>query len=233
MRERKIDLTYPIEDGMTTFPVPWHPFVEVTQMGRLGIEGRETRKIVLGTHTGTHCDAPRHFVQDGICIDEIPLDTLAGPATVLNFTQASSSQEITIADLEAKIGNRRPERLVLWYGWDKYWGTAQFYQGHPFLAPRAAQWLLDQGVKLLGMDTPMPDNPEHGKGSKPDSPIHKIILGGGGILVEYLCNLGALQVDEIYLIVMPMKIAHGDGAPVRCIAIEHFKGDSPAALPSS
>ena len=220
LSERKIDLTHAIEDGMTTFPVMWHPVVEITRMGRLGIEGRETRKLVLGTHTGTHCDAPRHFVEDGICIDEVPIDTLVGPAVVLDFTGVAPSHEISISDLQEKIGDRKPERLVLHYGWDKYWGTIQFYQDHPFLAPDAAQWLVDQGVKLVGMDTPMPDNPDHGKGAELDSPIHKIILGGGSILVEYLCNLGDLRMEEIYLVTLPMKISKGDGAPARCIAIE-------------
>ena len=64
-----IDLTITNEEGMTTFPVYWHPFVEVTQMGRIGIEGRETKKIIIGTHTGTNLDAPRHFIENGITID--------------------------------------------------------------------------------------------------------------------------------------------------------------------
>ena len=66
-----IDLTITIEEGMTTFPVYWHPFVEVTQMGRIGIEGRETKKIIIGTHTGTNLDAPRHFIENGITIDGV------------------------------------------------------------------------------------------------------------------------------------------------------------------
>ena len=89
-----IDLSLPIEEGMMTFPTHWHPVVEVTVLGRHGIEGRETRKIVLGTHTGTHADAPRHFIPNGGTIDEIPLEILIGPASVADFTDCRALQEI-------------------------------------------------------------------------------------------------------------------------------------------
>lgn len=69
MPRRIVGLTFPIHEGMTTFPAHWHPFVEVSVMGRHGIENRETRKVVMGTHTGTHCDAPCHFVPGGKTVD--------------------------------------------------------------------------------------------------------------------------------------------------------------------
>ncbi|MDP6560837.1 MAG: cyclase family protein, partial [Candidatus Binatia bacterium] len=80
MTREIIDLTFPIHEGMQTFPVHWHPVVEITQLGRLDVEARETRKMVLGTHTGTHMDAPRHFIEGGKTIDEVTLDILVGPA---------------------------------------------------------------------------------------------------------------------------------------------------------
>lgn len=69
MSRNIIDLTFPIHEGMTTFPVHWHPIVEISVLGRHGIENRETRKVLLGTHTGTHMDAPRHFIPDGMTVD--------------------------------------------------------------------------------------------------------------------------------------------------------------------
>jgi kynurenine formamidase len=70
------------------------------------------------------------------------------------------------------------------------------------------------------MDTPMPDNPKNGKGTANDSPNHKIFLGQGVILVEYLCNLKAIKKSKVQLIVLPLKITGSDGSPVRCVAIE-------------
>src|SRR4051794_36605906 len=104
MSQRVIDLSFPIHEGMTTFPVHWHPVVEITQLGRHGIEDRETRKIVLGTHTGTHCDAPRHFVKDGQTIDQIPLDRFIGPAYVVDLTDSAPLQERTVTDFEKRLG---------------------------------------------------------------------------------------------------------------------------------
>ena len=59
------DLSLTLEEGMMTFPTHWHPVVEITILGRHGVEGRETRKLVLGTHVGTHADAPLHFIPKG------------------------------------------------------------------------------------------------------------------------------------------------------------------------
>jgi kynurenine formamidase len=220
MSRRITDLTYSICEGMTTFPVHWHPFVEVSLLGRHGIEGRETRKLVLGTHTGTHCDAPRHFVSGGQTVDQLSLEVLIGPAVVVDFSEIQPFGEVGVGDFERELGDLRPARIVMRFDWPKHWGTLQYYTDHPFISQGAAQWLVDNGVVLLAMDTPMPDNPKNGRGTELDSPVHKIMLGKGVILVEYLCNLDLLQQKEIELIVMPLKIAEGDGAPVRCVAIE-------------
>jgi arylformamidase len=214
-----IDLSLVIEEGMMTFPTPWHPVVEITILGRHGIEGRETRKIVLGTHIGTHADAPRHFVPNGGTIDEIPLDVLIGPATVVDFTDCRSLQEIDVPDLKRKIGEKIPARLILRTGWSEYFGNLKFYNEYPFFSEGAAKWLVEQGVQLIAMDTPSPDNPAHSRGTAKDSPNHKVLLGAGVVLVEYLTNLKALTQTEVELIVMPLKLKGCDGSPARCAAI--------------
>jgi arylformamidase len=214
-----IDLSLVIEEGMMTFPTPWHPVVEITILGRHGIEGRETRKIVLGTHIGTHADAPRHFVPNGGTIDEIPLDVLIGPATVVDFTDCRPLQEIDVSDLKRKIGEKIPARLILRTGWSEYFGNLKFYNEYPFFSEGAAKWLVEQGVQLIAMDTPSPDNPAHSRGTAKDSPNHKVLLGAGVVLVEYLTNLKALTQTEVELIVMPLKLKGCDGSPARCAAI--------------
>jgi kynurenine formamidase len=217
---RIIDLTLPIEEGMMTFPTHWHPVVEITILGRHGIEGRETRKIVLGTHIGTHADAPRHFIRNGSTIDEIALDVLVGPATVADFTVCEPLQCIDVSDLKQKLGDAVPARLILRTGWSEYFGNMKFYNEYPFLSERAAQWLVEKGVRLVAMDTPSPDNPAHSRGTPKDSPNHKVLLGAGVVLVEYLTNLQSLTSAEVELIVMPLKLKGCDGSPIRCVAIE-------------
>lgn len=218
---RKIDLSFPIHEGMTSFAAHWHPKVEVTQLGRHGVEERETRRLVLGTHTGTHCDAPRHFIPDGETIDNIPIETLVGPAIILDLSDTAPRQRVEASDLAALLGDRRPERLILRYDWSAHWSEPTYYADHPFLSPEAARLLVDRGVRMLGMDTPMPDDPTQGWRNDPDSPIHRILLGAGVVLVEYLANLGEIRQTEIDLIVMPLKIRDGDGSPARVVAIEH------------
>lgn len=217
---RIIDLTFPIHEGMTTFPTHWHPFVEITQLGRHGIEDRETRKIVIGTHTGTHVDAPRHFIPNAGSVDEIPLNVLVGQARLADFSTVGAGREITAEDLQMELGTTRHERVVLRFDWHKYWGTLDYYNNHPYLSEDACHWLVRQGCKLLSMDTPMPDNPKNGRGSCKDSPNHKILLGNGCILNEYLCNLDLLKNKDFEIVVMPMKILGADGAPARCMAID-------------
>ena len=215
-----IDLSLPIEEGMMTFPTHWHPVVEVTVLGRHGIEGRETRKIVLGTHTGTHADAPRHFIPNGGTIDEIPLEILIGPASVADFTDCRALQEIEVKDLQQKLGAKVPPRLILRTDWSEHFGKMKFYNEYPFLSQNAAQWLVDQGVRLMAMDTPSPDNPAHSRGAAKDSPNHKVLLGAGVVLVEYLVNLKAISASSVELIVLPLKLKGSDGSPARCVAIE-------------
>lgn len=217
---RIVDLSLTIRQGMQTFAAPWHPLVEITQLGRHGIENRETRRITMGTHTGTHCDAPRHFIPAGATIEAIPLDTFIGPARVCDLTGAPPRSAVDAVMLCRVAGDAMPSRLILRFDWSDHYGTPAYYTDHPYLTNDAARWLVERGVKLLAMDSPMPDDPRNGSTSGNDSPVHKILLGSGIVLVEYLCNLRSLTRADVELVVLPLKIAEGDGAPARCAAIE-------------
>lgn len=219
MTKKIIDLSMILEEGMISFPQPWHPIVEIVQLGRHEVEGRETRKITMGTHTGTHIDAPRHFIPDAPTVDEIPLDQMNGLASVLNLTDFGPGQEVGLSDLEKALGDRSAERVLLRFDWERMIGSLDYYYKSPYLSEDAAKWLIENGCKLLGMDTPMPDNPENGRGCTKDSPNHKILLGGGAILVEYMVNLSAIDRDIVNIIVAPIKVREGDGAPARVFAI--------------
>jgi len=216
-----IDLSYPIHEGMTTFPVPWHPVVEITQLGRHGIENRETRRFAMGTHCGTHIDAPLHFIPRGPTVDQIPLDWLIGSARILNFTPIiSPKQDFGVDDFRIRLGDDKPERLILRFDWSDHWGTNKYYTDHPYITEEAAHWLVDRGVRVLAMDTPQVDSPDNGRNSVNDSPNHKIMLGAGVVFVEYLTNLRQITDSEVELIVLPLNIIGADGAPARVIAIQ-------------
>jgi len=219
MSKKIIDLTMPIEEGMQTFPVYWHPFVEITQLGRHGIENRETRKLVLGTHTGTHVDAPKHFIPNGLSIDEISLDLLIGTARAIDLSSFGPEQEVSKKGLMNCVDEKLPKRILLRFDWDKFLGKSEYYSRCPFLSKQAAEWLVDMGCTLVGMDTPMPDNPKNSKGTSNDSPIHKILLGNNIVLAEYLVNIKLLGDQEFNLIVAPLKIKSADGSPARIFGV--------------
>lgn len=220
MVQRIIDLSMIIEEGMQTFSAHWHPIVEVTILGRHGIENRETRKLTIGTHTGTHIDAPRHFIPQGETVENVPLELLVGLATVIDLSGEADFEEVDIAKLQKALGERPVERIILRFDWDKHLGTNRYYTDHPFLSEDACRWLVDKGCRLIAMDTPQPDNPENGRSSMNDAPNHKILLNSGVILVEYLVNICEVSQLEVELVVAPLKIREGDGAPARCFVIE-------------
>jgi kynurenine formamidase len=220
-KDRIIDLTHPIHDGMMTYPSHWHPKVEISMQGRYGIEGRETRKLVLGSHTGTHIDASSHFIPGSRTIDELPLEHLVGPAHVVSFVPCEPLKEVEVKDLESHLSREKDIARVLFrYDWSEHWGQMSFYSDSPYLSRDACKWLIDRGVRLIGMDTPSPDNPTKLSASDEDSPNHKLLLANDVILVEYLSNMKKIQKDKVILIALPLRVVRGDGAPARVIVIE-------------
>lgn len=221
---RVVDLTLPLSPATQTFPVHWHPRVQVEPLGTHRVEQRETRRLVLGTHSGTHVDAPRHFVPGGASVDEIPLSKLWGPATLVNLTRVRDRESVNEGILARVVGRRPTERLVLRFDGDRRVGTPEYYSEQPWLTTGAAEWIVEQGCVLLGLDVAMPDNPTEGYGAPIDSPIHKILLSNEIVLVEYLSNLRFVAAEVFELVVAPLKIVEGDGAPARCFA--RFEGSS-------
>lgn len=206
---RVVDLTMPIHEGMTTFPSENHPRVEISQLGRHGLDGRETRKIVMGTHTGTHVDAPLHFFSGGGTIDDVDLEQLCGPAAI-----AVLSSPCDISQLD-EVLKRRAERLVLRSDWSDYLDTNNYYNHYPYLIGPVVQRIIASGCRVLAMDMPSPDKP-----GDPIMPAHKVLMDAGIILVESLVNLRYIRSPVFELVVAPLKIRGGDGAPARVFAIE-------------
>lgn len=213
-----IDLTYDIEEGMTTFDSNWHPKVSITQIGRLNFEGRETRKITCGSHTGTHIDAPLHFINNGVSIEKISLNKLIGDVSIIDFSNLKKNDVVT-ADMLKKYSLKK--KILFNFGWGKYWNCKKFYKDYPFFSIDAANYLVDFELDLIGMDTPSPDDSRiqldgDMLGSSSDSPIHKIFLNNGIILLEYVANLDSIiNLNNWNIVVMPLKIKGSDGAPAR------------------
>ncbi|MBI4345890.1 MAG: cyclase family protein [Elusimicrobia bacterium] len=214
-----VDLSFPIREGMAVFPSHWHPRVEVVRLARHSVERRESRRLVLGTHTGTHVDAPRHFVPGGPTIDAFPLELMLGPARVVDLSFAKPRAEVGLGRLRKAAGPSgvRP-RTLLRFGWSRRYGRADYFPGAPYLSLEACGWLADRGVRLLGLDTPSVDSHAHGRGSPCDAQNHRLLLGRGLFLVEALNNLVRLRREVVELAVLPLNVRNADGAPARCLA---------------
>ncbi len=213
-RRRIVDLTLALHPGMPSYPTPYHPGMSVTLMATHEKDGREVRQIVLGSHMGTHVDAPLHMLPSGASIDAVPLSRFMGPAGMADLRDIPPRHEIGAEELQQRLGGRPPKRLILRYGWDQRLGDQSYFTDHPYLSEDAARWLVEEKVVLLGMDCPQPDAPHN-----TNTPVHKILLGGGVALLEYLCNLDEIRADRFELVGLPLKIRGADGSPVRCVAV--------------
>ena len=218
---RCIDLSLPIHEGMLTTPVPWHPPVEITVLGRHELEGRATRKVTLGTHTGTHMDAPYHFVEDGATIDQIPLDVLVNEAVVLDLTEKGDFGKTSADDLRATGVEIPPGAgVIIHTGWYRRWMHRDYYEKWPCLTMDACEYLAECRVRLVGLDVPSPDDPQDRIAFGEVSPLHHFFLSRGLVLVEFLTNLDQIAGTKVLLIAAPLKIVGADGFPARVLAVE-------------
>jgi arylformamidase len=215
-----IDVSYPIEEGMKTWTTHWHPRVEISIMGRHHLEHRETRKITLGTHTGTHIDAPLHMLPDGYSLDKIPLERLIGDAVVVDIGPKQELEPVTPQDFE-RAGLVVPEhgRVIIRSGWYNHWTSTGFFNRSPYYSMEACEWLCSHGVKLLALDIPALEKPGSGGEGLP-SPQHEYFFKHDVTLIENLTNLDAITKKNVMLIALPLNIIGSDASPARVVVLE-------------
>jgi len=186
-------------------------------------------------HGGTHLDAPRHFSENGLTVDQIPLSKLQGPAVLIDVSAACAADrdyEVRIADLtawEARHGAIPDESIVLLRtGFGKYWPDRRAYLGtdergsqavaklsFPGLGPEAAQWLVEhRRVKAVGLDTASID-----RGRSKTFETHRVLAARNVPVFENLASLELLPEKAFEVLALPMKIRGGSGAPLRAVAI--------------
>ncbi|KAJ7099380.1 putative cyclase [Mycena belliarum] len=215
MTEGVVDLSHSLKPDMQIYP--GDPPFSFSCAASIAKDGYAVRALAMGSHTGTHVDAPAHFFADGKTIGELPLDAFIGSALALDLTQKAPRTAITRADLAPVAPHMAPGMVLLLHtGWARYWGTAT-YLDHPFLAREAAEQIVASGVRIVGIDALSPDETRgDGTGS---FGAHEVILGAGGVIAENLTNLQALAGAEYTVHLVPLKIDGSDGSPVRAFAL--------------
>jgi kynurenine formamidase len=207
-----IDLTHVLDEDTPVF-VGDPSLVRHTLLSH-GRDGCHLECISLGTHTGTHLDAPFHFFADGARVDGLPLSRLVGSGVRLDLSGRPEAGVICAAELRRAGPEVIPGDFVLvMTGWDRFWGTPRYFR-HPYLAPDCGRWLVDSGAALVGLDTPSPDRSAGGRG---DYPVHRLLLGGGVLIVENLRGLARVPTLRGNYAFLPLKLKGADGAPVRAV----------------
>ncbi|MEV1131096.1 cyclase family protein [Agromyces sp. NPDC049794] len=206
------DLSHPLHSGMQVYP--GDPGVDFAPALELDRDGAAVTALHLGSHTGTHVDAPAHTVAGGRTMDRVSLDELVGEALVIHVTGPGDRATVGVDDL-GDLPDRVPSIVVIDTGWARHFGTERAL-AHPALGVEAARLLVARGMHVLGVDTLSPD-PTDAAGTT-DFPVHEVVLGGDGLIIENLTGLEGLP-SRVRIGVFPLRLAV-DGAPVRAVAFE-------------
>jgi len=207
---RIIDLTLTLSDGDRG--------VSIAPARRLEANGWNATTLSLYSHCGTHMDAPVHFGVTDETIDRLPVDRLISPAWVADVTDARPHQLIEpqhLGDVADGLGS--DDGLIIRTGWSRYYGRPAYRDELPRISEDLARWCVDHKVRILGVEPPSVADVNN---AEELTTIHRILLGAGIIIVEGLTNLDEISKDKITLAALPLKIAGGDGAPARVLAIE-------------
>lgn len=207
-----VDLTLEWHPDMLSFP--GYPAFRAEKLSDYESDGLVSHEFTATSHTGTHIDAPAHFIDGAPGIDEIDLDTLNGPAKVIDL-RSYRGEQITAGVLDARAETVRPgDRLVLLTGdVDRLPPDESFFDAASALTVDAAEWLVERDIALLANDF-LTEGLED-----PDRPVHHTILGDGIPVIEYLCNADAIaDRDEVALTCLPLLIAGFEAAPARVVA---------------
>ena len=209
-----IDLTLTVSDEIPTFPgspqpsfIPWENVKE---------DGYNLELLFLSTHTGTHMDAPYHFLEKGAKIHEISLKKLVSEAVLIKSkkTGGESITKIDIQKFEKKHGKIASFSSVIFYtGWQRNLQKKYYFTKNPGLSVSAAKYLASKKINLVGIDSPSIDL---GKDSK--FSVHQIFAKKGILIVENLANLEKIKSSKFHLVVLPLKLKNATGSPVRAIA---------------
>lgn len=210
-----IDLTLPVSEKIPTFPGSPQPIF--IQWENIKDDGYNLELLFLSSHTGTHLDAPYHFLEKGKKIHEISLKRLIINAILIKIRKRRD-QAITKTDIqkfENKYGKIPNEStIVFWTGWQKMIKNDSYFVNNPGLSVTAAKYLISKKTNLVGIDSPSID-----LGKEKRFLIHHLFAKNDVLIVENLANLDKIKSWKFQLAVLPMKLENATGAPVRAVGI--------------
>jgi arylformamidase len=212
-----IDLSHTIENGLITYkglPAPVIcDYLSREDSKKFYAEGTSFQigKIEMVSNTGTYIDCPFHRFENGADLNDTPLEHFAELKGIVlhiphNEAMAIEADYFKSFDLEDKA-------ILIHTGWDINWNTEKYYSNHPFLTENAAQFLKEQKVRLVGIDS---HNIDDTRGNS--RPVHTTLLQSGILIVEHLCNLAAIPDQDFIFSAIPPKFKGVGTFPVRAMA---------------
>ena len=206
-----IDLTLEISEKIPTFP--GSPKPHFIQWETIAKDGYNLELLFLSTHTGTHIDAPFHFVKNGKKIHEITPERLVNEAVLIRIGKNSnrSISKIDIQKFEQKNGKIENGSTVVFYtGWQKNLNKEFYFTENPGLSVTAAKYLASKKINMVGIDSPSIDLGTDSKFS-----VHHVLAKNNILIVENLANLGKIKSNNFHLIISPLKLKNATGSPIR------------------
>jgi arylformamidase len=206
-----IDITLPLSGDLPAWPGSSGFALQQTKSLTSGDEANETR-LETNVHFGTHIDAPLHFIEDGCPVDRLALNVMIGPAVVAWLPNCPA---VTAAELEMLRLPGGTRRLLLHTDNSRLWADEEktFCTNFVALTEDGAQWVVDHGIDLIGIDylsvQPLSDEPG----------VHRILLENDTIILEGL-NLNAVEAGCYELVCLPLRLVGAEGAPARAVLIK-------------
>lgn len=201
-----LDVSVSLAAGIPAYP--GNPEFELQPVKRIAAgDSSNVSKLVMGTHTGTHVDAPKHFFDDGAGVDALALDLLIGRAHVVEIPKRGGIGK----DELASAGLREDIRVLLKTPNSALWNGESFHQDYTYLTEDGARYLVNQGVKVVGIDYLSVE-----QFKKPGAPAHRALLSQSVVIIEGL-NLAEAEAGMYEMYCLPLRIAGSDGAPARVV----------------
>lgn len=197
-----IDLSVPLNEQTPVYP--GDPAVTITPAGDLARDGYCDHHVSLGTHIGTHIDAPAHMIAGGKTLNQIPLDHFVGTGKYVKLEHGFDLEVIKQASLQ------EGDIVLFDTGMAAKYHDKVYFEDYPAMNEEVANYLVSCKVKMLGLDTGSADN-------KDGFPIHKILLGGDVLIIENLTNLKQLPGKNFKVYALPLNLEI-DGSPARVVA---------------
>lgn len=205
---RVLDISVPNGPGQHVYPGDPEPRIDSVRKIENG-DVANLSLLTMGSHTGTHVDAPYHFIKDGARLGQVSMDRMVGEALVADLRGRTQVDAAALKDVPLRAG----DILLCLTDNSARWSAPSFQRDFTFITKDAADQLVERGVKAVGIDYLSIE-----QFGSPDFPVHRRLLGEGIFVIEGL-DLGAVIPGRYTLVCLPLKFPELDGAPARAVLL--------------